>query len=273
MQKEWNCPSYKLMMIACTFKLAFLAASVVVGVALVSAFRRAYRTHGLPWLAHNAEAIANAADLAGIETTPLKCRVLAPLAPLALFVFRIAHRKKTVRIDAQLTDALTLLGNALKSGLSLAQAIEMASIEMPKPLGPELGRVVAQLKLGLTVEEALELFAKRLPSDDVGLVVQSVEILRRTGGNLIETFSTLAATIEGRRRVEDRIRVLTANGMYQGIMLLIMPWGLGAMLYVIAPEYISPLFQTTLGLIFIGFGMLLETIGGLWLKKIVMIRV
>ena len=73
--------------------------------------------------------------------------------------------------------------------------------------------------------------------------------------------------------IKDKIKIYTSQGTTQGIFLLLMPWILGLILFIVAPEYIEPLTNTRLGLIFINFGILLEVLGALWIKKIVMIKV
>ena len=185
----------------------------------------------------------------------------------------ILRSRYVSRVNSELPDLLSLLIMSLKAGVSLPKALEVASVELSEPIRSELAVVVAQLKLGSTMEEALSVFVKRVPTDDVALIVQSAEILRRTGGNLVQTFELLAETIEERRKVEKKIRVLTSQGIYQGIMLLAMPWFLGGALSVIAPEYIDPLLNTKLGIVFVLMGILLEVLGALWLWKIVVIRV
>lgn len=253
-------------------KLASLVSLSAAAAALAFAlFRAAPRC--APWLLARRGRILDAADLAGIRIGQLICSLLAPASFALLPIFAIARRRRRAAADRQLPDALALLGNAMRAGLALPQALEMASLELAPPLGEELGRVVGGLRLGRTVEEALSLLANRLPTEDVCLVVQSVEALRRTGGNVIEIFATLALTIEGRLSVAERVRVLTAKGIYQGAMLLAMPWALGLLLWALAPDYLEPLFGTRIGALLIAIGIAMEAIGGLWLKRIVMIKV
>ena len=188
-------------------------------------------------------------------------------------VERLRLRRRCRQAGAQLPDALALLANALRAGLAFPQALEMAALELPAPLGEELAAAVAQLKLGSTVEEALGHLHRRLPTQEIALVVQSVAVLRRTGGNLAQTFATLAATVEGRLRVEERIRVLTAQGVIQGAVLAAMPWALALALHLVAPGYLAPLISTRLGWALVVLAVLLEATGILWLRRIVWIRV
>lgn len=185
----------------------------------------------------------------------------------------IIRKRWLAKINSQLLDMLTFVASGLKAGLSLPQVLEMASVELPDPLGFELKKVVHQIKLGVSVDGALAQFESEIPIEDIALFVHSICVQRRAGGNLVETLDRLTQTIEGRQRVADRVRVLTAQGVYQGALLLAMPWILGAALYAISPEYIEPLISTRLGAVFIFGGIIFEVMGGVWLKKIVMIRV
>jgi len=212
-------------------------------------------------------------DLAGIDASSRIVSCLAFAGPASRAIFRIAHRRRMKGADEQLPDALSLMGNALRAGLALPQAMEMAAIELRPPFGDEMKRALAQVKQGRTIEESLALLEKRLPTDDVGLFVQSVEVLRRAGGNLIETFAALSTAIEERRRVAERIRALTAQGIMQAAILLALPWSLAAALQLLAPEFIAPLFHTRLGWALLAATAMLEAIGALWLRKVVVIRV
>lgn len=188
-------------------------------------------------------------------------------------IHRISRARRIAKIGEGLPDALDMIGSALKAGLSFPAAVEVASMEMRGPIGEEFSGVSARLKLGQTVEESLGELARRVPTEDVALFVQSVEILRKTGGNLIETFSLLVEAISARQKVESRIKVLTSQGVYQGIVLISMPWLLGVTMHVMAPDYLEPLFKEPLGWLFIMLGVLLEIVGAVWLKKIVTVVV
>ncbi|MFH0800018.1 MAG: type II secretion system F family protein [Pseudomonadota bacterium] len=253
-------------------KMAFIISAAIAAAALAFALARLVPC-AAPLILRGRDRVAREADTAGVQLSPRICSALSLFAPAVVLLLAVIRKRRLIAADRQLPDALALIGNAMRAGLSLAQALEMASLELASPLGGELVSVVAQLKLGRTAEEALAILAERVPTEDVCLVVQSVEVLRRTGGNLIETFGTLAATVEGRLHVEERIRVLTAQGVYQGAMLLAMPWLLGVALYMVAPDYIEPLVATRLGHLLVAFGILLEALGAAWLRSIVMIRV
>jgi tight adherence protein B len=178
----------------------------------------------------------------------------------------VAHLKKRrlQKIDDQLIDALRLMSNALRSGLSLQQALELVVREMNRPIADEFGRLVKEIHLGHLTDDALRRFALRLPLEDVQLVVESVLTLRETGGNLSETFQVIATTIVERKKVYGKIRAMTTQGMTQGGVVCLMPIALMLLFSLIDPNYMRPFFATPLGWMMMILVFVLDGIG-LWL--------
>ncbi|HMR25499.1 MAG TPA: type II secretion system F family protein [Oligoflexia bacterium] len=192
---------------------------------------------------------------------------------LPLIILDFMWKRHLAIFDRQLVDGLNLMSNSLKSGLNLQQALSVLVKEMPKPLSQEFALVLSQKKLGLSIDQALEKMLERLPSNDLSIAIHSILILRETGGDLSETFDIIAHTIRERRKVDGKIEGLTAQGKMQGIILFSMPFAFGAFLYITNPQYIQPLFTTTLGWMFIIFAVILQTVGYFWIKKVISIDV
>jgi tight adherence protein B len=182
------------------------------------------------------------------------------------------NRRSSQFVD-QLVDGLTLMGNGLKSGLSIPQAMKVVVDNMPNPIAQEFELMLSQNALGVSLEEVFNELAMRIPYPDVQMFVTAVNILKDSGGNIAETFQTISTTIRERIKVEKKIAAITAQGVMQGTIITIIPFVLLVMLYMIDPNYIAPLFNTTLGLMML-LGMLtLQIIGGLMIRKIVKIKV
>jgi tight adherence protein B len=127
--------------------------------------------------------------------------------------------------------------------------------------------------LGVTLEEAMSNLSVRMPHDDIEMFTTSVNILKETGGNLAETFETISNTIRERIKVESKIAAMTAQGVMQGIIVVLMPFALWGILYVIDPERIGPMFTTIPGWIMLTIMMGLQALGGFAIWKIVQVRV
>jgi tight adherence protein B len=182
-------------------------------------------------------------------------------------------QRRVTKFNFQMIDGLSLMANGMKSGLSIIQAMGMVKAEMPNPLSQEFDYVLRQNQLGVSVEEAFQNLAKRIPSEDVNMFVTAIVILKETGGNLAETFETIVYTIRERIKVEQKIAAMVAQGVAQGVIVFCMPFGLGIMFYLSDPGLITPLFTNPLGWLMTGVMLTLQFVGGFVILKVVQIRV
>jgi tight adherence protein B len=186
---------------------------------------------------------------------------------------KFLRKRRVNTIDDQLVDALGLMANSLKAGLSLQQALELVVREMKPPISDEFGRVVKEIHLGKLTDDALRRFAERLPLEDLRLAVDSILTLRETGGNLSETFQVIATTIVERKKIEGKIKSMTAQGMTQGVVMCLMPIVLIVMFAALDPNYMHPFFTTPLGWLMMAGVFSLDAVG-LWLmNKLVKVEV
>lgn len=180
------------------------------------------------------------------------------------------------RIDAfnlQMVDGLGLMSNAMKSGLSVVQALGIVVEQMPNPMSQEFNLVLSENKVGVSVEEAFENLAKRVKCEDVEMFVTSVNILKETGGNLAETFDTIVYTIRERLKVEAKIKSMTQQGYLQGMILMCMPPFLGAYFAVSEPGFMDPMFESPIGWIIMAIVIGLEVCAYFTIKKVMQIDV
>jgi tight adherence protein B len=175
--------------------------------------------------------------------------------------------------NKQLPDTITLLSNSLRAGSSFLQSIELVSRESPAPMGEEMGRVVREVNLGLSMEEALKNLVRRIRSDDVDLMVTAIGIQQQVGGNLAEILDTIAFTIRERIRIKGEIATLTAQGRYSGYLVAMLPIGLAVALNFINPAFMQPLFTKLIGQILLGVGLVMMTIGFFAIQKITDIKI
>jgi tight adherence protein B len=168
-------------------------------------------------------------------------------APKPIVDFFENKRKKQYQV--QMVDALNLLANGLRAGLTMPQAIGMVVDEMPAPVSQEFNLVLQQAKIGVPLDEALENLKKRLYTEDNEMFVTSVNILRETGGNLAETFDTIVLVIRERVRLQLKIDTYVASGKMQAYIIGAMPFLMMLMFGSGDPEYFPMLFGTALGII------------------------
>ncbi|MEK7269948.1 MAG: type II secretion system F family protein [Planctomycetota bacterium] len=192
---------------------------------------------------------------------------------LPMRTLKALKRRRDDRFEFQLVDALLSMMNSIKAGFSLPQAIELIQREMPNPIRQEFRIVAQEMRLGLTLEEALEHLHDRMPGPDVDLFATSVRVSREVGGNLTDVFAAIAHTIRERHRVEGRIRTLTAVGRLQGWILSLIPVIISIGIYWLNPDLIRPLWSEPLGFIFLGAAILLWLTAFFLIRRIVAIDV
>ena len=173
----------------------------------------------------------------------------------------------------QLGDCLMMVANAMRAGFSFLQAMELISKEMEPPISDEFKHVMRDISLGASVERALDDMDKRVSSPDFSLVVTAVLIQQQVGGDLAHILDTISETIQDRIRMRREVRTLTAQGRMSGWVLAALPVALGALLSVITPNYLEPLFKETIGQIAIGAAVVMVIIGFLVIQRIVDIDV
>lgn len=173
----------------------------------------------------------------------------------------------------QMVDGLTIMGNGVKAGLSLSQSMERVCANMSGPIVQEFNLVLNKQRLGMPLEQALNELGERIPRQDLQMFVTSVNILKETGGNLAETFSTIVVVIRERQKIEKKISAMTAQGKMQAIIITLVPFFLLGVFIVIDPSYVEPLFTRPLGWFALLLMLGLQVIGGVVMKKVVTIKV
>jgi len=163
--------------------------------------------------------------------------VLGSMAPR--FYMRRQQNKRLTTFGNQLPDMLNLVVNGLKAGYSTIQALDAVSKELPAPLSVEFARVVKEMQLGIGMEDALENLHRRIPSDDLDLIITAINVQREVGGNLAEILDTISYTIRERIKIKGEIKVLVSQVIYSGRFLAMLPLILMGLLWFANREYLE----------------------------------
>ena len=192
-------------------------------------------------------------------------------------------RRKAGRLNAfnkQLPDTITLIANALRAGSSFLQSIELVVRESRPPISTEFGRVIREVNLGLAFETAMENMVRRVRSDDVELMATAISIQHTVGGNLAEILDSIAYTIRERVRIKGEIRTLTAQQRMSGYVVGFLPIALAGFLFVVAPDFMEPMFLNPPSIGGLPAGVIILLVGGfamflgfMFIRKIVDIEV
>lgn len=186
---------------------------------------------------------------------------------------QILRNRRRTKFNEQLVDALGTMANALRAGFSINQAFESVVETGEKPISQEFSVLLQQMRIGMNFDDALASLDKRVGSDDLTLVCTSIDIARRTGGNLTDIFDKISETIRGRMRIERRVKTLTAQGRMQGLIVSCMPLLLGIAMMVLKPDVMKPFLFSLKGCICVGITLMLVIVGWLFIRKIIKIDV
>lgn len=193
-------------------------------------------------------------------------------ALVALFVPRMILKQMNLqrlrKFEEQLPDAFMLLSGSLQSGASMNMALENVVEQSPAPLSQEFGLLIKNIRLGVTLEDALLKLEKRVPLPSFIMASSAIRISREVGGNLVETINSMAAMLRRKRTMEGKIDSLTAQGRAQGTFMALLPVLLAGILSVIEPEAMSQLYTTRNGLIVLSVMVVMEVLGFMSIRRI-----
>jgi tight adherence protein B len=194
-------------------------------------------------------------------------------AALPVLVVRTLRRRRLEAFEAQLPDTLNLLAGSLRAGYSFLQGLEAVVKETSEPMARELRRVLAEARLGRPLEDAMGDVAVRMESRDFDWSVLAIRIQREVGGNLAELLQTVAETMVQRSRLRGEVKSLTAEGRISGIIMGLLPVGLGLFMFTASPTYLDDLFGSFMGWAMVIGSAVMAAAGFAWIQKIIKIEV
>ncbi|HEX6699409.1 MAG TPA: type II secretion system F family protein [Gaiellaceae bacterium] len=187
--------------------------------------------------------------------------------PLGFIWFKANRRLRA--IEDSLPDLLITIAASLKAGHSFRQGLQTVVDEGDGPAAKEFKRVLTETRLGRPMDDALAEMAERVGSPNLEFVMTAVTIQRQIGGSLAGLFDMVAEAVRNRQQFARKIRSLTAMGRMSAYVLIGLPFFIAAMLTLLNPNYMSPLYSTHMGHILIVVGLVMMGFGSLILKKIV----
>ena len=191
-----------------------------------------------------------------------------------LDIYLIYSKKRRIKlIENQMLRAIIIMNNAFKSGKSTLQAVEIASKELAEPINYEFEKMYRDMKYGLSVDTVFERFAKRIDIEEARYVSSSLIILNKTGGNIVKVFTSIEKTLFDKKKLKEELRNLTVSSNLIVKVLLFVPIFFIAIIYLLNPDYFSPLFVSPLGYMIILLIVLMFAVYAWFLQKIMKVKV
>jgi tight adherence protein B len=174
------------------------------------------------------------------------------------------------QIEQQLPEALEMMIISLRAGQSLEQTVALNARELPAPIGEEFAQISEEVRLGISMDEAMKSMSSRLPNARTvrGFVV-SVLVLRQTGGNLIEVLESIIDTMRLQARYEHKLKSMTAESRSNARTLGALPPVFVVISMLVNPGYVTQVGGSPLGRLMIMIGLALYLLGFIWINRLV----
>lgn len=202
---------------------------------------------------------------------PFLALPLAALAGIGLphFVIGFLIKKRVNKFTSNFPDAIELMVRGLRSGLPISETIGVVANELPDPIGTEFRTVVDKMKIGRTMEAALQDTADRLGTPEFQFFVISLQIQRETGGNLAETLANLADVLRKRAAMKLKIRAMSSESKASAYIIGSLPFIVFGLIYYINGEYMQNFFVDERLMIAGGGGVVWMGIGAFIMAKMI----
>lgn len=175
--------------------------------------------------------------------------------------------------NEQINEGIMIISNSLKAGYSFLQAVSVVSEETKDPFSKEFKKLLKEMSLGISIDDGLNNMLRRVPSEDLRLIINAIIIQKDIGGNLSEILDNISETIRERQKIQAELKTLTAQGRLSGMIVVLMPFFLSAIIYLFNKDYILLLLTTKIGIaLLIGAG-LSQFLGIIIINKIIKIEV
>jgi tight adherence protein B len=185
--------------------------------------------------------------------------------------FKISRRR--AKFSEQLPDILQFLAGSLRSGFSLAQGLDAAVREDTQPVSGEFSRALAESRIGVEIEDALDQVADRMESADLRWTVIAIRIQREVGGNLAEVLGNTVETMRERAQLRRHVKALSAEGRLSAYILVALPIFVAGWLFLVRRSYIRVLYTTPVGIAMLIFAIVMIVAGAFWMRAMIKVEV
>lgn len=192
---------------------------------------------------------------------------------LPIIYLHLLIKRRSNLLELQLPDVLDFISRAMQAGHSFSVAMQMAASEAPEPIKAEFSKTQSELNFGIPAQKALGDLADRMDSTDLRFFVIAVIINREVGGDLSSLLNNLSSIIRNRLEMRASILALSAEGRLSAVILNVLPFLIGLVLYWIQPQIISVLWKSEIGLDLLTMSLVLMGLGIFWMSRIIRIKV
>ena len=215
--------------------------------------------------------------ISGITQNNFNSYVLLLVIIVSYFIIdiylMIDYKKRKKQIEHDLLNAIIIMNNAFKSGMNIMQAVEIVKEELSGPIQDEFKKISMDIDYGLSLEVVFDRFYKRVKIEDIKYITSSLSLINKTGGNIVRVFGSIEKNFYDKKKIKDEMDSLTSSSKFMFKLLIIMPIILCIIIFMLNPEFFTPLLTTSLGKIISLVIILLFSIYVLIVKRIMRVEV
>lgn len=185
------------------------------------------------------------------------------------FILNYKIKKRLAKFTLLFPDAIDIIVRGVRSGLPVGECLNIIGRETPEPIGSEMRLVTEGVKLGMTMNEALQRMSDRLPSQELRFFGIVLATQQTTGGNLAETLAKLSEILRARRKMREKVKAMSSEAKASAGIIGSLPIVVCAILAFIAPDYVGLLFTTSTGNFMLAIGICIMFTGVMVMRKMI----
>jgi tight adherence protein B len=188
---------------------------------------------------------------------------------LPRWVVGFLAKRRTKAFTETFADAIDIIVRGIKSGLPVHDCLRIISQECPAPLGPEFQRLVENLSVGLTMDQAMQQMYERMPTSELRFFSIVLAIQQKTGGNLAEALANLSAVLRARKLMREKIKALSSEAKASAMIIGSLPPGVVGLISVTAPAYMAVMFNDPRGKVMLIGGIVWMALGIFVMRRMI----
>jgi tight adherence protein B len=223
------------------------------------------------WIASGGLAVTVAVVLLVVRVPPLIALALAVGLGLGgpRWVLGSLGQRRIKKFTAEFANAIDIIVRGIKSGLPVHDCLKIIARESPEPMAGEFTRLVENIGMGMTMDQAMEKAYERMPTAELRFFAIVLAIQQKTGGNLAEALGNLSAVLRSRKMMREKIKALSSEATASAMIISILPPGVMVMVTVMTPSYMMKMFSDPRGHMLLAASVVWMAIGGFLMRRMI----
>ena len=188
-------------------------------------------------------------------------------------IYYFKYKAHKIKMENDLLQAIIIMNNAFKSGRSIVQAIDLVAHELDGTMAKEFKKMYLELSFGLGLDVVFTRFYERIKIEEVAYLTASLTILNRSGGNIVEVFSSIEKSLFNKKKLRLELQSLTSGSRIIVRVLMIVPLAFILLISFVNPSYFIPLFSSDLGYLIMFMILILYIMYIILVRKLLKVKI